>query len=196
MRYSLPLLSALSLCVLTACVGTTASGGQPLILARPTDTYTHGPSQFRFPPRIGSFQREAVTQYDQDGLDVSVGYNHPGYRIAATVYVYPVPQRSPDNTLEGHFGSCKAEVVRTNGGAQFVSEGAVQISPGGLQHSGRQAAYTLTAVFAGQRQPLRSELYLFAHGPWFIYYRVTYPVEQRAVAESAAKAFINELRWP
>lgn len=176
--------------------GTVASGGQRLILPRPTETYTHAPSQFRFPPRIGGFEREAVTQYDRDGLDVSVGYNPLRHRIAATVYVYPILQRPPDDTLEGQFGSSKAAVLAHKSGAQLISEGAVQMSLGGQQRIGRHATFTYVGEFASQRQPVRSELYLFTHGRWFIKYRVTYPVGEQTVAEPASRAFINELGWP
>ena len=55
--------------------------------------YTHEKSGMTFPLAVGDFQRGTVLRYDQDGLDVSVGYNLSGEKqaIIATVYVYPAP---------------------------------------------------------------------------------------------------------
>lgn len=102
----------------------------------------------------------------------------------------------PSDTLEGQFESAKAAVLAHKSGAQLISEGAVQMSLGGQQRIGRHATFTYVGEFASQRQPVRSELYLFTHGRWFIKYRVTYPVGQQTVAEPASRAFINELGWP
>jgi hypothetical protein len=66
---------------------------------------------------------------------------------------------------------------------------------GGQQRIGQSAAFTFTGSFANRQQPLRSELYLFADGQWFIKYRVSYPVGQQATAEPAIKEFIEQLSW-
>ena len=184
------------LCFLTACVTTDPYGGTRTAQPSRTTTYTNAPSQFRFPPRIGSFEREQVTEYDRQGQDVGVGYNDVSRGVAITVFVYPIPQRPPNDTLSGHFTTCKAEVLGRHSGAQLVSEEAAQIFPAGVQHSGQHATFTYTEIFAHQRQALRSELYLFTHGQRFIKYRTTYPVGQQAIAESAIRTFIDELAWP
>lgn len=55
--------------------------------------YVHTASGITMPESIAGFQRDAVFRYDEDGLDVSAGYNlvTPSQHIAATVYVYPAP---------------------------------------------------------------------------------------------------------
>jgi hypothetical protein len=196
MRTIPSLVSISCLCFLTACVTTDPNGGARTAQPGRTETYTNAPSQFRFPPRIGGFEREQVTQHDRQGQDVGVGYNDLRHGVAVTVFVYPIPQRAPDDTLAGHFGTCKAEVLGRHSGAQFVSEQTAQISPGGVQRSGQHATFTYTEVFAHQRQPVRSELFLFTHGQRFIKYRATYPVGQQAAAEPVIRAFIDELAWP
>jgi hypothetical protein len=189
-------LSIASLCILIACVTTDPHRGTRANLPSRTETYTNAPSQFRFPLRIGEFEREQVKQYDQQGQDVGVGYNHLGLGVAVTVFAYPIPSRSPDNTLDGHFSTCKAQVLRGHSGAQLVSAEAAQFSPGGVQRSGQHAAFTYTEIFAHRRQAVHSELFLFTHGQRFIKYRATYPVGQQAAAEPAIRAFIEELAWP
>lgn len=196
MRNTQTVLSIACLCFLSACVTTDPYGGTRTTQPSRTEVYTNAASQFRFPPRIGGFAREQVTQFDRQGQDVGVGYNHLGHGIAMTVFVYPILQRAPDDTLNGHFSTCKAEVLRRHSGAQLVSEDAVQISPGGVQRSGHHATFTYTEMFANQRQAVRSELFLFTHGQRFIKYRATYPVGQQAAAEPVLRAFIDELAWP
>ncbi|MGN6552799.1 MAG: hypothetical protein ACTHLW_03590, partial [Verrucomicrobiota bacterium] len=141
-------------------------------------------------------EREQVQQYDGQGQDVGVGYNHLGHGMAMTVFVYPIPSRAPDDTLSGHFSTCKAEVLGRHTTVQLVSEEAVQISPGGVGRSGQHATFTYTEMFAHQRQAVRSELFLFTHDRRFIKYRVTYPVGQQAAAEPAIRAFMDALAWP
>ena len=196
MRYSITCISVLSVSLLTACETTSPTGGPHAIQPRPSETYTHAHSQFRFPAKVGNFDREAVAQYDAEGSNVSVGYNDLRHGIALTVFIYPIPQRAPDDMLPGHFGTCKAEVLGRHSGARLVSEGAVQVSPGGQQRRGQCAAFTFTDLFAHQRQPVGSELYLFVQGRSFIKYRATYAVGQQAAAGPLIRAFIDELAWP
>jgi hypothetical protein len=161
----------------------------------PTDTYIHAPSRFSFPPRVGIFAREVVKQYDREGMDVSVSYNMDP-TVAMTVYVYPIPQGGPDGNLDGHFENCKREVLSRHQRAELVSEAALTVAPGGQRRPGKHATFTFTERFARREQAVRSELYLFAFGTWFIKYRVTYPVGQQAKAEPIIKTFIEELSWP
>ena len=103
MRFREALAGLGCLLLVSACQPTGSASGQPA----PTETFTHESSGFHFPPSVGSFARETVKRYDQQGRDVSVGYNL-GQSAAITVYVYPVGQGRPDDTLEGQFGTCSA----------------------------------------------------------------------------------------
>ena len=196
MRNIASLLNIVCLFFFMACV--TVAPCSDTLVTQPsrTTTYTNAPSQFCFPPRNGSFERDKVTEYDRQGLDVGIGYNDLKHRIAVTVFVYPISQRAPNDTLGGHFTTCKADVLTQHTGAQLISQEVVQISPAGVQHSGQHATFTYTETFWNQRQPLRSEVYLFTHGQRFVMYRATYPLDQQAVAEPAIRTFIAELAWP
>lgn len=199
MRRYIPFNIVFCLSVLIACVIESRADGPRAVESRTNETYTHNGSQFPFPPKIGNYHRVAITQYDHEALDVSVGYNLHSNEIAIiamTVYIYPRIQRAPDDTLAGHFGTCKHEVSSHHPNAKLVSEGEVQAAPGGLKRKGQHATFTATEDLAGTQQPVRSELYLFSLGRWFIKYRVTYPIGQQAVAEPLIRAFIDELAWP
>ena len=144
---------------------------------------------------VAHFMVPAVRQYDRKGDDISVGYDQFGQDIVLTVFVYPVPKRGPDNTLAGHFGNCKAEVMQHENARQ-VSEEAVEISPAGQKHEANHATFTFTNIFAGKRQPLGSELYVFTHDKWFVMFRATYPADHQAAAEPLVREFVNALAWP
>jgi hypothetical protein len=167
------------------------------IKLQPAQVYTNDASQFQFPPTVGDFQRESTfTQFDREGRDIGVGYNDLVQGVAATVYVYPLAQRPPNDTLESHFSTCKAEVLSKHADAKRLSEGKIHVSPGGHKQDGLRATFTFTDVFAHQRQSVRSELYLFTHRRSFVLFRVTYPAGQQAAAEPSVEAFIDGLAWP
>jgi hypothetical protein len=178
-------------CKPTGPVGLPAQPAQPA----PGETYTHQPSGFHFPPKVGAFAREAVQQYDREGQDISVGYNL-GQSAAMTVYVYPPQPGAPDKSLAGQFETCKNEIVGHHAGAKQTFAGPITATVGGQERTGRRAAYTLTEPSAARQQELGSELYLFTEGKWFIKYRVTYSAGERETVEPAIKAFITDLKWP
>ena len=162
-----------------------------------SQVYTNGPSQFRFPPTIATFQRESkVSQYDSEGRDVGVGYNDLLHNVAATAFVYPVGQRPPNDKLDGHFGTCKAEVFKRHPNAKLLYEGKIQIIPDGHKQDGLHANFAFTDIFAHRRQPVGSELYLFVHRHTFVLFRITYPTGQETATEPTVKAFIDGLDWP
>ncbi len=197
MRYSIPSYGVLLGVILAASVQLRGQAESHQIRLLPDQIYTNKATQFQFPPKVAEFQREPeVTEYDPDGRDIGVGYNDLIHTNAATVFVYPIAPKPPNDTLKGHFQTCKAEVLKKHAGAKLVEEGKVKVSPNGQHQEGLHATFTSTEIFAHQRQPVRSELYLFTHRRSFILFRITYPAGQQATAESVLKAFINGLPWP
>jgi len=185
-----------ALCFLTACANFYRNQDIRVVQTSPTKAYTNSPSRFVFPPRVGSFERAQIVEYDSYGMDVGVGYNDPKESIAMTVYVYPISQNAPNDTLNRHFIICKGIVLAQHAGALLVVDDPVQIAPAGIQHTGLRAAFTYTDKFEHKRQPLRSELYLFTHGQRFVKYRVTYPAGRQAEAELAIRELMTQLAWP
>ena len=173
-------------------------GASGLIEVPPTETYTNAASRFQYPPKIGNFERERIQQHDNRGRDIGVGYNYIAHAIAITVFVYPIPLRAPNDNLEGHFDTCKNEILSRHIGAQLVAERTIQLSAAQKKRKGKQAVFTYTDNFAHQRQPVRSELSLFTHGQgqWFVKFTATYPTSQHSVAESDLKTFLDQFTWP
>ena len=185
------------LAFLTGCF-TTDDSGPPSNANQPAawEVYTNIPSGFCFPNHVDDFKRGRVTRYERLDWDIGVGYDQFFNRIAMTVFIYPMPSKGPDSTLEGHFADCKKAVYEAHKGAQLISEGPVQISPGGTQQRGKRVAFIYTEMFADQVQPVRSEIYLFTNEQKFVLYRSSYPVSQQRKAEPDVTLFLNDLAWP
>jgi hypothetical protein len=187
---------------------------QPTYLAQPLavnaqGSYTHTASGMTFPPTVGYFERVNITQYDAAGEDVGVGYNLVSQivDIAATVYVYPAPSLvsigSPPDVVasaratlcNNEFARRKKELVDAHSGARLIQERAAPPLGGGPQIPGEMAAFEYDDLFGGQRQPLRSELYVFCYvgGKWAFEYRFTSPKSRDA--SGAILTFIATLRW-
>jgi hypothetical protein len=174
----------------------TVNSAPRLIEIPATASYTNAASHFQFPPQIGDFTREQIHQFDREGRDIGVGYNDARHGVSVTVFIYPVTPQAPNNDLEGHFNTCKADILRLHKEAQIVANRSEQVSAGGQKRNAKYACYAFTEVFAKERQPVRSELYLFSQGKWFIKVRATYPVGLQTVAEPALETFVRDWAWP
>lgn len=194
MRFFVPLAAIGCLLALTGCSTIDRYGGVGTTWPGLTEVYTNGPSGFRFPPRIGAFERQQVTKYDREGQDIGVGYDNTLVGVAATIFVYPVPPQ--ENTLSSHFLSCEATVLSKHDGAEIESDEAIHIPVGGVQRDGRHATFTYTQLFAEHPQAVRSELFLFENNQRFIMYRATYPLANKPVAGQSVRKLINQLAWP
>lgn len=187
-RFTAPIL-LLSL-VLIGCPARPRPLDQPqLIVAH--GAYVHEKSGMTFPIAVGDFQRATVQRYDQDGLDVSAGYNlfDAKRQIIATVYVYPAPSLvsigSSPETVESarsfltrqEFEARKREILQPRPGAKLVEDTEISIAIGGAVRVGRMATFEFEEKFAGKKQPLRSHLCMFSYigGKWALKYRITYP---------------------
>jgi hypothetical protein len=171
--------------------------------------YFHSASKITMPESIAGFQRDAVTRYDADGLDVSGAYNlvTPSHRIAATVYVYPSPSLtsfgSPPEVVagararltEGEFERRKQEVQQAHPGASLLEQRDISRTQGGQSYAGKLAVFEYEEVFAGSRMPVRARLYLFCYigGKWTIKYRITHPKSEDADRE--IQEFIQKWSW-
>jgi hypothetical protein len=160
-----------------------AAEGQPLV---------HVASGFSFPPRIGSFERDpdAVIQYNDAGDDVSVGYRDFDSLILATLYVYPAQGRS----LADEFAARQNELTEVHPDAKLIATGNAKVTP--RRVAARAATYTFAANFAGKARELRSTLLVAQSGKWFVEYRLSYPIENEAAAESKVRGLERTFAWP
>jgi hypothetical protein len=144
-----------------------------------------------FPLAVEGFRRGVVQRYDQEGLDLSAGYDlyDPSHKIAATVYVYPAPLlvsigSSPEVVAIAHarlakneFEARKREILQSHPGSRLIEESDVSISNGAGAKAGKMATFEYNGLFASERQALKSHLYMFnfVGGKWALKYRITYP---------------------
>ena len=184
--------------VLVGCPARPRPLNQPQVMFA-DGAYAHEKSGMTFPVAVGYFYRSLVQRYDQDGLDVSVGYDlHSSrYNIAVTVYVYPAPPlvsigSPPEATASARtflakreFEARKQEVMLSHPGGPLIEDTEISIPIGGTRRVGRMATFEYEQSFAGQFQPVRSHLCMFSFvgGKWTLKYRITYPKSLAAARE-------------
>ncbi len=179
----------------------------PQIVAAP-GTFIHAGSGMGFPVAIDEHRRIEVVRYDAAGLDVSAGYNLVGPlgMVVATVYVFPSPvvvlYASPATT---RVKTDAVVLLQANRCAQAfdVQKDAVRVAHPAARPIGetevhsqrypnaahaRMATFEFEDNFAGQRQALRSELWVFCgvNARWSVKFRFTYPSRLNATAQIAA----------
>lgn len=174
----------------------------------PAGDFTHSDTHFKFPESVGRFQRGEVTQYDESGKDVSVGYNldSPDV-ISATVYVYPgrdvlnlgsdpgVVAAAKDSLDQQEFEGAKNAILATTPGLALVSEDKSFAISSPTEHLGRRAIFRGQGAIRGTPAVLLTEVDLLGFGDWFIKYRFTYPGES-STAPALILDFMNSLEWP
>lgn len=178
--------------------------------------YVHSFSHFSFPTNVGSFDRVALNKYDKEGRDISAGYNLRERPLSITVYVYPAPKNvaaSPQNHSAGvtdalvrrHFEQVKNDIERRRSDAKVLSETTFELPQENNKRRGRRAVFTYLEPFAGLKQDVQSELYLFLLEPdtmfliddrFFVKIRATYPASERMSAEKEVQIFLKSLAWP
>ncbi len=155
-------------------------------------TLKHVMSGFLFPTRLGSFERGPVNQYNEQGDDVSVGYNEYSSLIIATLYVYP----THGSSLSEEFARRQNEIAnfRDYSNVKLVSTANVTVTPRKLK--AMQASYTLTAGLAGKIRPVESVLLVAQQGDWFIEYRISYPAAHHDDALPKVQKLEHTFAWP
>ncbi len=128
--------------------------------------------------------------------------------MALTVFVYPAPMvasfGSPQNVIDearaklflDHYNSVKQEISNAHPGARLVAESNFKLVQNDGTFAGLMASFEYPDLFAGVRQDLTSELYLFQRGFWLIKYRVTFPQQLKPLADPAIGRFLQDLPWP
>lgn len=185
---SLAALSALLL--LAGCAATPqAPRGGPFHPGAQSGEIVHSDSGFHFPARVGSFVRFAGYQYDEEGRDISVGYDG---EIPALVTVYVFPAGEED--LESELVEQSAEVLVSYPGAKVTGRRKVRVTPEGIEADA--VSFAFSAKFRGVSQPVHSELVLARHDDRFIKYRITYPEEIADIAGEDSQKFLEHFDWP
>ncbi len=195
--------AALTALTLAGCAatGTELSPGpvaRPQAVSPGDGAYLHPKAGAIFPLRIGAFERGEVKAFDAAQTNIGVGYTlrMPGPKAAVTVYVHPVTAHGPDGpgVLIREFEGVKAAVRQAQPAAILLDEGTARTRHNGHPVTGRVARFTVPQSI-GQNDALRSLVYLFQQGPWFVKYRVTYPERFHADVESHLDELVGEMAW-
>lgn len=200
--------------IVIACCMLAVSDLSSTPLARPerieiAGAFRHSASGMIFPATVGEFHRAEIVRYDQDGMDIGVGYNlgTPTMAIVATIYIYPAPPLtsigSPQNVIDDarsnlcnrEFQSRKKEIADFHRGAQPIEETTVARPDMGPWIPGKLARYEFDEPIREVVQPVHSDLYVFCYagGKWSLEYRFTYP--RRFDGTATIRAFMADLSW-
>jgi hypothetical protein len=183
----------LAVLALTVLIGSQSARAEPPKLDLPADKpYTHEPSGFVFPIRVGEFDRISGYRYDETGLNISIGYNHKPSRIVMTAYVYPAGNAE----LKDHFDQICRDVTKAFPAAKEVSRGPWELKQGDKKYDGLKAVFSMRREFGGEVRELNSVAYLLKLGNQFIKFRVTYPADQDPEGADVIAQFQSALSLP
>ena len=155
-------------------------------------TYTHATSHVAFPPHLATFDRLNVFRYDDDGDDISVGYNDTIVGIIATVYIYP----DPNIGLDAHFEQIKDQIEQVHPAYKLLKQEKWTLRQKEREYAGHKAVYTYTDAFMGKKQPIVSQAYLIKVNGNFIAYRISFPLNQEKGTQELIQKFIDKLTIP
>ena len=155
-----------------------------------------------FPAWIGDFRRVSVYRYDDQGADMSIGYNliRNGRKLAAvTFYIYPSYFRAAEADNAARCDRDFHEIVKS---IEKQHEGVVPRRadaprpPDGIIGTTKFASYRYEEVFDTRPQPLRSDAWLSCrpHSDWLITYRASWP-ESNDVS-SDVEQLLHAINWP
>ena len=168
----------------------------------------HAGAGLTFPPTAAGFTRSAQHQYDQDGHDLSVGYDlvAPNWRMFVTIYVYPGPEHTyigaTDAALRatqaryvsGEMARVQAEILGTHTDAALLRQGPSALFPESPETGGVMAVFTdrMSTVFGPQDTLSEAHLALWA-SQWFLKVRATYPPQMEQAARQHLQQLVRRL---
>jgi hypothetical protein len=193
-------LAMLLMSLLMGCAAVPAAYGAEPAEIEAHGQYTHEPSGMVFPEAVLNFKRVEIFRYDEEGRDVSAGYNleRKDSTIIATVYVYPIPQSGdPSADVVGtHFEGVKQAITSAHTDAKLLQDDEVRVTQGKVSKCGLHVLFRFEQPTPAGPQMCSSEAFLFTHGKWFIKYRLTYPEAKAEPCVKEIKAFMETLKWP
>lgn len=163
-------------------------------LDNPAGVWVHPKNGTIFPRMIAQAERTSITQFDDEGRDVSAGYRFVGENgtLAVTVYVYPSMSGFDCNDT---YMDARAAIDRYSG-ARMIAENAAP-SPGGRPaRSAMHARYLLPAGSYSQESPaLVSDLYLHCamDRGWLVKYRASWTGSAETFPD--VMAMMQQIGW-
>lgn len=142
---------------------------------------TYVPLNVWFPGTFEHLALEGTTEYDEDGLDVSVGYNSTGKPMWLTFYMY-LKEYYPHADLRSHFEAVVGDVLSEWPGSELVSAHNAGFSFGETHIDG------FLASFRYGQGPTPGAwggfAVLFPYGDFYVYMRTSFlGVDNQAVTD-------------
>ena len=183
----------LTLSALLACGGAQSPDDEPV---PDGDAATHVYSGTVFPHQVANFRWQSDEVYDAEGMDVSSEYaNRDGVRITAYVYPRPRVHTDPQEDLAAELQQALYAMESVHSDFQLHQQDSFQVLHGGVASDGFHVDAEGVRVASGEQAHVRTELYLFVHGPWFIKFRASYPADRAEAGAAAVRAFIDAFEW-
>jgi hypothetical protein len=171
------LLVACALAGLSGCATAPSVSGPPLGPRRP----------MAFPAKVAAFTRHGPAGKDQRGYPEATYW--AGALAMASVFYYQDEQHS----LAHEFAGCRDAVKMAWTSATLLSDGRRSIVVGGRKRDGYHAMFV---VRQGAAPEMKSQLFIFADGDYFLVFRITYPKPHADRAELEITKFLAEMPWP
>ena len=159
--------------------------------------FTYVPLSIWFPATIEHLEIEGTTEYDEDGLDVSVGYNSTENDMWLTFYVY-LKEYYPHADFRSHFESLVGDVLSEWTQSELVSAHNVGFNFGETHVDG------YFAIFRYGKGPTPGAwggfATLFPYGDFYVYLRTSFlGIDDQSAIDAAwgiTDRFLIELDLP
>jgi len=156
------------------------------------EDYVHTFTGFTFPPKVAAFARMRITPYNEVHSDIEVDYDNDPYTVHLSVYVYPA-----HDPLQQHYEQCKADVSKVHPDAKLLEEKPITLTKSGVKYDGFNALFSFRDKFvADTPQDLLSKLIIFRRGDYYVLFRISYSLTDKANEEKQIADFIEQLAWP
>ena len=159
----------------------------------PDGPWVHAATGTRFPQAMLGFQRDAITQFDEQARNVGVSYSAEMGEELLMVDVFVYPQY-PGVSCAEVFGSVKAAIKYP--GISMLSEGMALPPAGTGARTAHYARYFFPAGAMREGFPaLVSDAYLFCStdGQWLVKYRASWTGSAETFPD--LKPFLKSMAW-
>ncbi len=167
------------------------SAKPPPAAPRPAaEVFVHRDSGFSFPSEVAELRRGDITNFDDQGLDVGIGYGRPGLNV--TCFVFP-RRTMAEPTVDAHFDGALAAIRTNNPDAVLVDRLTHPVQKGEATVAARLALLELRE----EDERLGSILLVVPAGDHVIKLRATYLMAAGATSYvlSRLDALLDAVSW-
>jgi len=152
-----------------------------------------------FPAQVGNFTRRKIISFNGKQPRFSVAYelDDRWFKASAIFYMY-ASQPYADNslaTLKRHYQQLKRAIEYRHPEAIVLREVNIMVPQNGQEVRGQRIVFELNEIFAGRRQTVYSELYVFLHKGRYVTFRSLYPSYQAAEVQRQVDFLLLTLNW-